>query len=189
MREVVSTHPQSPMRWTLLGIIGYILMLVLTQNLFQGHLDISASWNAILNETIFWFIPDVIFTYIMGALATLALRKQSLKSWGVDLPKESSIWGLRPGIWVGAFTSYVLALIILLLASVTVVLLPQHHTLLEKSSGMTIGLISMFYFCFSVAYYYGIPKKRYIVGYVALPIWGLTFLGIMMITILTQGGK
>ena len=131
-------------------------------------------------------IVQILSILFMNGMATWAVNRQQRKSWGVSLPEEPRVLGFRPGIWVGAATSYAVCIGMILLEVCAALLLTAWHKQIMSTMSTVIGVMSLLYFSYAISYFYGIPKRSFVFRYVVLPVVLISIVGIIAAIMMGQ---
>lgn len=185
VRQAVAVNPSSPVWWTLLFLMVIASSSMALTHLIQPKTIMVSGWNYLV-VSVMLMIVQILSILFMNGMATWAVNRQQRKSWGVSLPGEPRILGFRPGIWVGAATSYAVCIGMILLEVCAALLLTAWHKQIVSTMSTVVGVMSLLYFSYAVAYFYGIPKRLFVFWYVVLPVVLISIVGIIAAIMMGQ---
>ncbi|MHB1281024.1 MAG: hypothetical protein ACYCYL_07305 [Acidithiobacillus sp.] len=185
IRQTVAANPSAPVWWTLIFVTVIAFSAIPLQHLIQPKAHVVFGW-AYLVASAMLMVVEALSILFKNGMATWAVNRQQRKSWGVPIPDESRILWFRPGIWVGAATSYAVGIAMIILEVCVAWLLPAWHKQIASTSGTVIGVMSLLYFSYAISYFYGIPKRLFVFRYVLLPVVLVSIIGIVAAIIMGQ---
>ena len=111
----------------------------------------------------------------LGTMISWGLVRQSRKSWGVALPEETKVVFFRPGVWAG-LTIGSLYSVPFLIGGLG--LMAAHVPFGVLVRGFS-GLVAFIFGILAVRDLYGVPRKRYLYGFVLAPLLIVALIGIV----------
>lgn len=185
IHQTVSANPSAPLWWTLvfapiLAFSAFPLTL-----LIHPTTQVVFGWNYLVTASML-FVMQALGILFMNGMATWAINRQQRKSWGVPLPDEPRVLGFRPGIWVGAATSCVVCLIMLILEASVILLHTMFHQQIVSTMSTVVSVMSLLYFSYAISYFYGMPKRLFVFRYVVLPLVLISTVGIIAAIVMGQ---
>jgi hypothetical protein len=190
VRQTASAHPSAPVWWT--WIFATILSFAAPLQHMIQHKTLPHSWHQGLVVCVLLLAIEVFGTFFMSGWATWGIRRQQRKSWGIQLPEdEPRVLWFRPGVWVGAATSYAMCIVLKILYACVALLLilvsqPQQMMSMASTMNTVIGVLSLLYFSYAISYFYGIPKRLFVFRYILISVILVSIVGIVLAVVLGQ---
>lgn len=128
-----------------------------------------------------WISTLVRILYLGGMLSWGLRRQAQKKSWGVPLPDEAHSWLFRPGVWAGLAIGMLYQFIIIIFGAALWLLL---HLQIGLMIIGVAGIVGLVFTVQAVAFFYQIPKRRYLWLFVFSPLLIISVFGIILAIVL-----
>ena len=185
IHQTVSANPSAPLWWTLVFAPILAFSAFPLTRLIHQTTQVVFDWNYLVTASML-LVVQALGILFMNGMATWAINRQQRKSWGVPLPDEPRVLGFRPGIWVGAATSCVVCLMMLILEASVILLHTMFHQQIVSTMSTVVSVMSLLYFSYAISYFYGMPKRLFVFRYVVLPLVLISTVGIIAAIVMGQ---